>query len=199
MNILFLTNSAVSRPLSDWLQSEAQEEVHIQEGKIDPECIYSLRPDLVISYNYRYLITPVVLHCLSRPPINLHISYLPWNRGADPNVWSFLEQTPVGVTIHHIDAGIDTGEILLQQRVVIDEASETLQSSYLQLHREIRALFTNNWPALRDQTIVPALQTGRGSLHYSKQFAAIRHLLEPEGWNIPIREVRRRYEHYLTD
>ena len=47
--------------------------------------------------------------------INLHISYLPYNRGSYPNYWSFKENTPNGVSIHHIDDGIDTGPVLVQK------------------------------------------------------------------------------------
>ena len=43
------------------------------------------------------------------------MSYLPWNRGADPNFWSILEDTPKGVTIHIMDESIDTGDILYQK------------------------------------------------------------------------------------
>lgn len=46
--------------------------------------------------------------------MNLHISYLPWNKGADPNFWSCIDGTPAGVTLHHIDAGVDTGDIIAQ-------------------------------------------------------------------------------------
>ena len=49
--------------------------------------------------------------------INLHIGYLPYNRGAHPNFWSFMDNTPTGVTIHEIDKNIDTGKIIYQKIV----------------------------------------------------------------------------------
>eukprot|EP00392_Amoebophrya_sp_AT5.2_P019205 g19951.t1 len=63
--------------------------------------------DYCVSYGYRHIIrTPVIEGMFDRKRIiNLHISYLPYNRGADPNLWSILERTPPGVTIHHIDEG----------------------------------------------------------------------------------------------
>ena len=39
------------------------------------------------------------------------LSYLPFNRGKNPNVWSIIESTPCGATIHKIDEKIDTGKI----------------------------------------------------------------------------------------
>ena len=41
---------------------------------------------------------------------------LPYNRGKNPNVWPIIDGTPAGVTLHYIDSGIDTGEIIHQIR-----------------------------------------------------------------------------------
>ena len=59
--------------------------------------------DLVITFNYRYLLKKKIIEKLERPAINLHISYLPFNRGSHPNFWSFIEKTPKGVSIHEIE------------------------------------------------------------------------------------------------
>ena len=72
--------------------------------------------DWIISYGYRHLISEEIIKYLKNPIINLHISYLPFNRGAHPNYWSFKEKTIKGVTIHFIDSGIDTGPILIQKK-----------------------------------------------------------------------------------
>ena len=50
--------------------------------------------DLIISYGYRHIFTNSFLKKVSAPIINLHISFLPFNRGAHPNFWSFVENTP---------------------------------------------------------------------------------------------------------
>jgi len=63
----------------------------------------------LISYGYRHIFKPEVIQRFRGRIINLHISFLPWNRGVDPNQWSFLQDTPKGVTIHFIDEGIDLG------------------------------------------------------------------------------------------
>ena len=39
--------------------------------------------------------------------INLHNSFLPFNRGKHPYFWAFYEDSPYGVTIHKVDEGID--------------------------------------------------------------------------------------------
>jgi len=70
---------------------------------------------------------------------------LPWNRGANPNFWSFVEKTPKGVTIHKIDEGLDTGPIILQKEIEIDDRKNTFRSSYEVLHSIIQELFRKNY------------------------------------------------------
>ena len=50
----------------------------------------------------------------------MHISYLPFNKGYYPNLWSHLDSTPSGVSIHEIDKGIDTGKILKKKWLKIE-------------------------------------------------------------------------------
>ena len=73
--------------------------------------------DCVISYGYRHILKQRTIDGFECPVLNLHISYLPYNRGAHPTFWSFYDNTPSGVTIHLIDSGIDTGPIVKQKYV----------------------------------------------------------------------------------
>lgn len=194
MKILFLTNNEISEDLINWLRNEAKEEVIVFNGKISKEDILRYRPNFIISYNYRYIIKEKMLNLLPRRTINLHISFLPWNKGAHPNLWSFLEDTPKGVTIHLMDEGIDTGDILLQREAALDEKNETLLSSYLILHKNIQDLFVSNWDKIKNFQITPKPQISGGSTHYKKDFERIKHILGNEGWNILINELKKRFE-----
>lgn len=49
--------------------------------------------------------------------INTHNSYLPNNRGKHPYFWALVEEREYGVSIHWVDAGIDTGDVLGQQKI----------------------------------------------------------------------------------
>mgnify|MGYP003649817391 FL=1 len=73
--------------------------------------------DHIISFGYKHIIPENIIKFFNNKIINLHISYLPYNRGCHPNFFSFKDNTPKGVTIHYIDKGIDTGEILLQKEI----------------------------------------------------------------------------------
>jgi methionyl-tRNA formyltransferase len=71
---------------------------------------------ILLSINFGYLFNNRDL-ALFRDAWNLHIGYLPWNRGSNPNVWSIIEGTPAGVTLHRISEKLDGGEILKAERV----------------------------------------------------------------------------------
>jgi len=195
MKILFLSNNEITYPLVDWLKNDKNEEVICSTNRITPEYLKEILPDMIISYNYRYIIKEDVLEYYDKWIINLHASYLPWNKGADPNLWSFLDDTPKGITIHLIDKGVDTGDILLQKRVYFDEEKETLLSSYKELHVEIQNLFKINWENIKTKHLVPKRQSEEGSMHYIKDFGKIRGILGEEGWDISITELKRRYKY----
>lgn len=129
-----------------------------------PAWLSNYKFDFIISYGYHHIIKEPWLSKYAGRMINLHISLLPWNRGADPNYWSWRDHTPKGVTIHQIDAGIDTGPILAQA-VCPMTAGHTLRSSYEALHAQMVALFAATWPGIRAGTITPTPQSGGGSFH----------------------------------
>lgn len=134
--------------------------------------------DFIISYRYRHIISKDVIQFLENKIINLHISYLPWNRGADPNLWSFLENTPKGVTIHFINEGIDTGDIIIQKQVLFNSTAETLKTSYIKLENEIIALLESIFPLLLSLNLPRIKQIGKGSYHKSKEKSKFENLFK---------------------
>ena len=143
--------------------------------------------DFLISFGYRYIINKQILDSFQERAINLHVSYLPWNKGADPNLWSFLEETPKGVTIHLLDEKIDNGKIICQKELEFNE-DETLESSYNILQKEIVLLFKKNWKKIRDNSYIPKSQISGGSYHRLADKNFFLHLLS-NGWKTKIKEV----------
>ena len=141
--------------------------------------------DLVLSFGYRYILVREILAHLKRPAINLHISLLPWNRGADPNYWSFAENTPKGVSIHEIDEGIDTGPIIYQQAVDFTAEQNTLALTYQHLINEIQDLFILHALILLAGTYTTRPQIGHGSYH------PVTELHLSNGWQTATTEVAR--------
>lgn len=143
------------------------------------------KTDYVICYGYRHILRKDFLDLFPQRVINLHISMLPWNRGADPNLWSFLECTPHGVSIHLVDEGLDTGDIIAQRTVEMDVDVDTLRTSYEKLSCAIEALFVQTWPVIKDGKLIAKQQLQGGSFHRSKDKDAYMHLLV-KGWDTPI-------------
>jgi methionyl-tRNA formyltransferase len=149
--------------------------------------------DFLISYGYRHILTKEHLAPFApNRAVNLHISYLPFNRGADPNFWSLVEGTPRGVTIHYLDEGIDTGNIIVQEEVAFDEQTDTLATSYQKLHDAIVALFVEHMPSILGGTCPSLAQSHKGTYHNAKDKDALFEKLAAKHdnvWDTPIREV----------
>lgn len=180
-----LTLGSTSQSLHYMLNSH--EILHVEEP-ITLALVESFNPDLVISFGYRHIVRPNILERLRNKVLNLHISYLPWNRGADPNFWSWLENTPKGVTIHLMDAGLDTGAILFQKKVQFND-SETLASSYEILQSEIVDLFANNLDHILNLDFDPKPQEIQAGSHHKS--ADKEHYFEalPNGWQTKCSDI----------
>jgi methionyl-tRNA formyltransferase len=186
MRICFLSNNGITKTLSDWLGNKARDDVILFSQKITLDIVRHINPDFIISYNYRYIIDECVLNFMKNRTVNLHISLLPWNRGAHPNFWSFMHDTPKGVTIHLIDAGIDTGDILFQKEICFGENIETSRTLYMISHKEIQRLFMSRWGNLKHFKIQPFEQKGEGTFHRSKDFEIIKSVMGENVGDVPI-------------
>jgi len=184
--ILFLGPEGA--PLAAWLQEQG-EQVTRTAGKLSSGLVEDGAFTFLVSHGYRHIVPAEILGKLGGRAINLHISYLPWNRGADPNFWSFVDGTPKGVTIHYMDEGVDTGDIIVQSEVAFAQG-ETLASSYEKLQAALQELFKQNWRAIRDGVCPRRAQGGSGSMHRARDKEALSHLL-PGGWATPVAVLER--------
>jgi methionyl-tRNA formyltransferase len=159
------------------------------EEKINSNSTLIQNIDFLVSYGYRYILREEVLQKFPNKAINIHISFLPWNRGSDPNLWSFLEDTPKGVTIHYLDSGIDTGAILVQKEFNLFSNEDTLRSTYIKLSEMAVDLFMTNWINIRKQNLIPVPQTGEKSYHSLKDKNKYERFLT-QGWDTPVAQIQ---------
>lgn len=145
--------------------------------------------DWVISFGYRHILGRPSITRYQEKIINIHISLLPWNRGADPNLWSFYDNTPKGITIHQMDAGLDTGPILAQEEISFS-GNQTLKTSYDILQNAASILFCATWDAILKDKITGKPQPKGGSYHRSADKERIMSKL-PLGWDTPISVVEK--------
>jgi methionyl-tRNA formyltransferase len=88
-----------------------------------------IKPDAIIVVGYGRIVPQWMLDLPPLGNINLHASLLPKYRGAAPIQWAIARgENVTGVTTMRIDAGLDTGDILLQQEIPIapNDTAETL-------------------------------------------------------------------------
>lgn len=88
-----------------------------------------LKPDAIVVVGYGRIIPQWMLDLPPHGNINLHASLLPKYRGAAPIQWAIARgETVTGVTTMRLDAGLDTGNILLQRELAIapHDTAETI-------------------------------------------------------------------------
>ncbi len=93
--------------------------------------ISNAKPGVIIVASYGQILTKKCLDIPRFGPINIHASLLPELRGASPVQNAILQgKTETGVTIMHMDEGVDTGDIIAQEKVPIlehEKADELLE------------------------------------------------------------------------
>jgi len=192
-SILFLTNNEKSKELYEWLKAyESDKEVYCMSNKITLDIVRKMQPEFIISYNYRHIISKEVLDYMNGRAINLHVSFLPYNRGSSPNFFSFLDNTPKGVTIHEMTAALDKGRILAQKELTFNEETETFSSSYQRLQEEICELFKNNWDLIKNNMLEGFFPEKKGTYHTMKELDAFRKE-HPFSWDDCIADFKRKW------
>lgn len=162
MNILLLAN-----PNNKWTQEIFDflwrtDSVTMMSEKPTPELCAEF--DFGISWFYRHILKPKQIAAFKHGCLNNHIGYLSFGKGAAPNVWAIYGQEPAGVTLHWIDAGVDTGPIIAQEMVKV-EPTDTGESLYRRLCDEMATLFMREWPKFR--AAYPNFPQGRPQMgHY---------------------------------
>ena len=96
---------------------ETGDNVLIFENKVIFSELISCEIDLILIYGYRHLLNKQFRDKFKNKIINLHPSYLPFGRGCYPNFWSCVDDTPKGVSLHFINEGLDTGDILFRENI----------------------------------------------------------------------------------
>lgn len=148
----------------------------------------ALKADLHIVVAFRMLPEAV----WNMPPmgtVNVHASLLPQYRGAAPINWAIINgEKETGVTTFKLQHEIDTGNILLQQKVPItpDDNAGTLHDK---LMKEGAALLIRTVKGLAENSITPVPQqdVDAGALkHASKIFKEHTHI----DWNRPVQEIQ---------
>ena len=129
-------------PLADEIARRVPSAVHLHYPDLHaPECLdhlRSLRPDLGIVFAC-YLLRRPLFSIPRLGTLNLHLGKAPEFRGSSPGFYELLAGvSEVGVTVHRVDDGLDSGPILLQRTFPLDPAPAGDPLNYLaRLQREL--------------------------------------------------------------
>ncbi len=148
--------------------SDAQLAVYIRQR--------GLAPDMGLLLWWPHIIREPLLKLPKAGFINTHPSFLPYNRGKHYSFWALVEQAPFGITLHKVNAGIDTGDIIVQRAIHYDWC-DTGQTLATKARDAMTTLVCEFYPEIRAglaQTIPQ--QLGTGSFHRSSELAGAIHI-----------------------
>lgn len=106
------------------------------------KAIHTYKPDIGIMMTFPYIITPPILSLPGKGFLNFHYGLLPQCRGPHPILSHLLNNdADAGITIHKVDEGIDTGPVVLQEKMPIadEDTYGTLQSKLAYLGAKMAA------------------------------------------------------------
>ena len=121
-----------------------------------------LSPEIIISIASPQIFKRDVI-LSAKHTLNIHAALLPNNRGMMPSFWAMVKGEPeTGVSVHYIDENIDTGDIIIQKKIVIGphDTLHTLQTKVADIGSDalIEAV-----RILHEDTVVPIRPLGEGS------------------------------------
>jgi methionyl-tRNA formyltransferase len=156
-------NRVLTQPPVKLAAQEAGFTVYQPRRVREQEFIESLRkldPDVIVVSAYGQILPKEILFLPKYGGINIHASLLPAYRGAAPINWAIIRGEPfTGITIMQMDEGMDTGAILLQERIPIDphDTAGTLTEKMSQLGAR---MITAALPLLETGKLKPVAQDG---------------------------------------
>ena len=137
----------------------------------------ALRCELICVASFPYRLSPEVLAAATRGALNVHTSLLPRHRGADPIFATYMSgDADAGVTIHWMDAQLDTGAIAAQRAIPLARGRASLE-----LYRELNEIGVSLLLDVIDR--VARGETLRLEQHAIEDDAAPR-FIDPRSWTV---------------
>ena len=152
------------------------------------EKIRSLQPDLIVVAAFGQILPQELLDIPRLGCVNIHASLLPGLRGAAPIQWAVINgDAESGVTLMQMNAGLDTGDILFQEKVAIGP-QETGESLYEKLAELGGQMIVRYLPAIESGDINPVPQDDERSSYAPM----LRKEMGEIDWTMPAAQIERR-------
>ncbi len=175
MEIIVLGMNDAGEEVLEWLQQKEEVDVRaVIEEKEGLEKIKELRPELVVSSGFEHIVPKEIIEVSEKGIVNLHPSYLPYNRGSHPYIWPLIEDTPAGVSVHFMNEALDEGPIIARKEVEVrpNDDAETLRN---RLMKEQAQLFKDNWSEILKEEAEPQ-RPELGNIHYKEDLDKVSEL-----------------------
>ncbi|HSI88871.1 MAG TPA: methionyl-tRNA formyltransferase [Pyrinomonadaceae bacterium] len=149
------------------------------------ERISDLKPDLIFVWSYPMILPRRVIEIPRLGSINLHMGLLPHYRGVNGLKWALLnDESETGITLHYIDEGIDTGDMISRVSFPIGEDDDLVslmkKARFAGMH-----LIKNIWPQLVNGKIKAMPQDEADAGYYSAAMEPPREV----DWSRPAHEI----------
>jgi methionyl-tRNA formyltransferase len=167
MEAVFLGLNDAGEEVYNWLNRREDVEVlALLTEKEQLSLIKDLEPEIVIASGFEHKVPEEIIEVPEKGIVNLHPSFLPYNRGSHPYIWPIVEDTPAGVSLHYMNSEIDEGPVIDRREVPVlpEDTAETL---YERLQEEQVIQFKENWKELKQGADAREQREG-GATHYRK-------------------------------
>lgn len=172
---------AVEAQVPVWQPQKVRDAAFVEQLK-------ELNPDVIVVVAFGQIIPKSILELPKYGCVNVHGSLLPKYRGAAPIQWAVIDGEKVsGVTTMQMDAGVDTGDMLLTAEVVLDQ-EETGGSLFDKLSAVGAELLIETLDALEKGTVTPTKQPEESPTPYA---AMLTKQMGQIDWTRPAVEIER--------
>ncbi|MFB6145784.1 MAG: formyltransferase family protein [Candidatus Nanohaloarchaea archaeon] len=169
LEAVFLGMNPAGEKVYEWLNSREDVEVKaLLTEKEQLSLIKELQPEIVISAGFEHKVPAEIIDVPEKGIVNLHPSFLPYNRGAHPYIWPIAENTVAGVSIHQMVENIDEGPVIDRKEVRV-EPDDTAEDLYRRLMFEQFEQFKDNWDDIREGVKGEEQRLKDGNVHYRDQ------------------------------
>lgn len=131
--------------------------------------VLALQPEFLLSFQAAPILRAPLISTAGVAALNLHYGPLPRYRGVAPIAWAIMNgETATGVTLHHIDPGVDSGPVVRSMPVIIG-SDDTGRVVYDRCVETGISLFAAAWPEIRLMERVPGTpQNATAALYYNR-------------------------------
>lgn len=127
------------------------------------DTVRSYNADLFVSMSFDQIFKTEMIHLPKYGTINCHAGKLPFYRGRNVLNWALInDEKEFGITVHYMDTGIDTGDIILQESYPItdnDDYGTLLEKAYdgcaAVLYKAIKIIQSGQVKTIRQNDIDP--------------------------------------------